>query len=303
VPYLLYEHHVPVFIYEEPFSFILLEKFSFILDDVLLNVSITSLLIFIQGIWLNNIVNEFSILYKGSYLPSLCYVITASIFPGFLTLNACTLSIFFLLWIFIRLFRLYKSNNALYICFDSGMIIALASLFYFPSVLWLLIVFFALLLFRPFIWREWLAAICGFMVPYIFLAMYYFWNDKFGSFTSIWEPLQNKIWNTEVDTLLNNFIPLIPLAIILLLAIVRLRANFYKNVLQVRKSQQLIIISIFICAASYYIKPSFELNHFIVLTPMLSIFAAYYFMAEKRKWIAELLMLTLIGSVLYFQII
>ncbi len=302
LPYLLLDDPIPIYIYQEPLSDALFNNFLKFWDYKTLNVLITGLVYFIQALWLNKIVNDYSLLFKSTYLPALLYIILTSSFPTFFALDAAILIIFLQLLLLTKLFNLYKAHNAIRVTFDCGVIIAISSLFYFPAILWLMLIWFALIILRPFSWREWIAAPLGFMVPYIFVAFYYFWNDNMEVFVAIWRPLKNSFWQININPTPIDFLPLLPVALTLIVGISRLRENFYKNVLLVRKSQQVLIACILISLVSYYLKPSFRLNHFILLAAPLAVFVSYYFLVAKKKWLSEGLVLLMVLSILYFQI-
>ena len=66
--------------------------------------------------------------------------------------------------------------------FDAALMLSLGSLFYFPTILLLPLVWVALNDFRPFQWREWAMPFIGVALPYLYLATWYFWNDELGAF-------------------------------------------------------------------------------------------------------------------------
>ncbi len=302
LPYFLNDQPIPVFNYSEPLSKFLFNKLSFLWVNKSINIIITSVIYLILAVWLNKIVSDFTLLFKNSFLPALLFIVITSLFPTFFTIDAAILVIFFQLLIFVKLFKLYKSNNALTIAFDVGMIVSIASLFYFPSIAWVLLLWMAMFIFRPFNWREFFTAFVGVLTPYLFVAFYYFWIDDFGAFMQIWQPIKNNAWQINVFPNSLDYLPLLPLVLILLVASNRLRENFYKNVVHVRKCQQLLITSIFVTGISFYIKPSFSINHFILLAAPFSVFLSYYFLVAKKNWMSEGLFLLLILSILYFQI-
>jgi hypothetical protein len=47
----------------------------------------------------------------------------------------------------------------------------------------------ALLIFRPFDWRDWTAAIMGYITIFFFLAVSYYLTDHIDDFYKIWDPL------------------------------------------------------------------------------------------------------------------
>lgn len=300
LPYLLDSNPIPVFHYNEPFSTFLFGKYAFLWENKLFNVLITTLAYYAAGLWLNKIVNDFSLIFKNTHLPSLLFVIITGIFPTFFTMDAAILIIFLQLWIFIRLFKLYKAHQATILSFDLGVIVSIASLFYFPAIAWIVLVWIALLIFRPFNWREWTSSILGAITPYLFVAFFYFWVNRWDDFIILWQPLKN-YWQINIFPKNSDYLPLIPMGLILIVSFNKLRENFYKNVLQVRKAQQLLIFSIIITAGSFYIKPSFSINHFILLAAPFTVFLSYYFLVAKRLWASEGLILLMIASAIFFQ--
>lgn len=287
--------------YREPLSNFFFSVSSGLLNHALLNIILTTIIIWTQALWLNFLTLKYSLLFKNSYMPALLYVVVASIFPSYFFLNAAIISNFFALLLLHKMFSLYKSTRALQVVFDSGMIIGFASLFYFPATIWLLMLFFSLMMFRPFIWREWVVGFFGFAVPYVFVALFYFLSNQFPAFWEIWAPLKNSIPQVLSNFQIQDFTTLIPLFICIIFAADSLRKNFYRNVIQVRKSQQLLIIFLLISLFSFYTRPLFGINHFIITAPALSVFMANYFLSAKKLWLSEVLFWSVVLSIISLQ--
>lgn len=303
LPYLLNNDPIPVFNYNEPLSTFLFNNFSFIWQNKTLNTILTTFVYYGIGIWLNKIINDYGLLFKHTLLPSLVFVIITGIFPTFYTMDAAILIIFLQLALFITLIKLFKTNQGTQKCFDAGIIVALASLFYFPAIAWLILVWFSLSIFRPFAWREWFSTIIGVIMLYMFLAFYYFWTNRWDDFLLIWRPLKGSFWQINVFPHKSDYLPLFPMVLILIIAFNKLFENFYKNVLLVRKIQQIMVASILVTAFSYYIKPSFSINHFILLAAPMTLFLSYYFLVAKKVWMAEGLLWLIVVTEVLFQVI
>ncbi|MFN5704727.1 MAG: DUF6427 family protein [bacterium] len=303
LPYLLNSEPIPVFNYNEPFSSFLFNNFPDLWTNKLFNTIFTTLIYFSIGIWLNKIINDYGLLFKNTLLPALVFIIITAIFPTFYTMDAAILIIFLQLLLFITVIKLFKTNQGAQKCFDAGVIVALASLFYFPAIAWIVLVWFSLIIFRPFVWREWVSSILGVLTLYIFLAFYYYWTNRWDDFLLLWSPLKGSFWQINVFPRRSDYLPLFPIVLILIIAFNKLFENFYKNVLLVRKVQQIMVISILITAFSYYIKPSFKINHFILLAAPMTLFLSYYFLVAKKMWVAEGLLWLMIISVIVFQVV
>jgi hypothetical protein len=185
--------------------------------------------------------------------------------------------------------------------FDLGMLTALGTLIYSPFISMLPLMWISLIIFRPFNWREWIAAIIGFITIFFFLAVFYYWNDSLGKFYEIWLPLAT---NLQMNLRINqvDYLVLIPVAIILVLGFFQLQKNFFRSVVQLRKSFQLLFFMFIIALASFYLKQNLVLYHFLLCAPPAAALMAYYFLYANTRWLYESLYFILFGSIIYFQL-
>ena len=139
---------------------------------------IAFLLIIGEAFLLNYIVNENEVLSKQSYLPALFYVLFISNNNDMLLLSPPLFANLFILFAINKLLTSYRKDNAFSQAFDAGMLISVATLFYFPYIVFLPLLGVGLIIMRPFNWREWLISFFGAVIPYIFVLTYYFWKDQ-----------------------------------------------------------------------------------------------------------------------------
>ena len=272
------------------------------LSPPLLNVFFASIIVFIQALIFNKIINDYNILGKASFLPALFYVICASVFSPFLILSPPLIANFLILFILNKVLREHKSVDSISAMFDLGLIVAIGTIIYFPFILFLLVLWISLILFKPFNWREWISVITGYLTIVFFLGVYYYWNDKLLSFYEIWKPLSTKIpFYLKINVL--DYIVLFPLSICFILGLISLRVNFFKSFVLVRKSIQLLTLIFIVSILSYYLKADFRINHFLLCVIPVSVVLAYYFMNAKKKWIYESLCWMMIIFVVYFQFV
>lgn len=278
---------------------------SYNLDAVLspiLNLLIAALIVFAQALLFNKMVNNHGILSKSSFMPAACYIIACSVFAPFLSLTPPLICNFFLLFIFNKILTEYKKSNSIAAMFDLGLVIAVGTLFYFPFVVFLLLLWVALLVFKPFYWREWLSAAIGFITLIFILGVYYFWNDRLLSFYEIWKPLSTKLpFYINIQVL--DYIVLFPILTCVLLSMIHLRQTFFKSYVLVRKSFQLSLYILLLAIVSFYLKTDFRINHFLLCAIPVSLAMSYYFIHAKKKWVYESLFLIMICFVIYFQFV
>jgi len=264
------------------------------------DILIAAALVLIQAFLLNHLVNHFNLLGKPSFLPALMYVTVSSLFTPFLVLSPQLICNFFVIWMLFKLFSFYKNKDAISAAYDLGMIVAVGSLVYLPFIYFFLAIWIALIIFKPFHWREWVAGIMGYVTVFFFLAVYYYLNNSLGQFYNIWLPLATK-FPDRIDINYYNYLVLIPVAMILVLCFFKLQQNFFRSYVQVRKSFQLLFIIFLMAGLSFYIKAAFQLTHFLLCAVPAAVFFSYYFLYARRRWFYELLFGLLLISIVYFQ--
>jgi hypothetical protein len=263
------------------------------------NIFLAAILVYTQALIFNRVINNHNLLAKPSFLPGLMYVSGASLFLPFMVLSPALICNFLLIWMIDKFLKLGKTTNSITTVFDIGMMIAVGTLIYFPFMVMLVMIFLALLLFRSFNWREWVAGIIGFLTIFFFLAVFYYWKDNITSFYQIWKPLGNK-FPSVFKINYNDYLVLIPVGIIIILASLQLRENFFRSFISTRKGFQMLFFMFLVSAASFYLKPDFRTWHFLLCVPPGSVLLAYYFSNAKKRWFYETLFLLFVISVQYF---
>jgi len=267
--------------------------------SILSNVMIAGIIVYIQAVIFNRIINNHALMAKPSFLPALLYITGASLFEPFLILSPVLICNFLLIMIMDKLLKMGKSSNAIMIMFDVGMFIALGTLMYFPFVVMLLIIWLSLLLYRSFSWREWVSGLVGFLSITFFLAIFYYWNDNLGMFYKIWLPLKNK-FPSAFKIQYNDYLVLVPVSIMMVLAMIQLRENFFRSFISTRKAFQMLFFMFLIAILSFYTKPNFKLYHFLLCVPPGAVLLAYYFSNATKRWFYESLFLILVIAIQFF---
>ncbi|MCX2485194.1 DUF6427 family protein [Pedobacter sp. MR2016-24] len=266
---------------------------------VALNIFIAGILIYIQALIFNRVVNNHALLTKPSFLPALLYITGASLFEPFLILSPTLICNFMLILVMDKLLRIGKSPNAIMIMFDVGIFIAIGTLIYFPFVVMLLLIWLSLLLYRSFYWREWVSGLIGFLIIFFFLAVFYYWNDNITMFYKIWLPLKNK-FPSAFKIQYNDYLVLVPVGVMMILATIRLRENFFRSFISTRKAFQMLFFMFLIAILSFYTKPNFKLYHFLLCVPPGAVLLAYYFSNATKRWFYESLFLILVLAIQVF---
>jgi hypothetical protein len=263
------------------------------------NIFFATIVVFIQAIIFNRVINNHGLLAKPSYLPALLYITGSSLFLQFLILSPPLICNFLIIWMMDKFLKIGKTPSAMMTMFDIGMIIAIGTLFYFPFIVLLVMLWLSLLLYRSFNWREWVSGFIGFLVIFFFIAIFYYWNNNIAQFYQIWRPLINK-FPSVLKINYNDYIVLIPVGVIMILATLQLRENFFRSFISTRKAFQVLFFMFLTAMLSFYTKPDFRVFHFILGVPPGAVLLAYYFSNAKKRWFYESLFVILVGSIQYF---
>ena len=264
------------------------------------NVLLTLVLTLIQAFYLNQLVNHFNLLGKPNFLTSLMFITLVSTFLPFLVLSPTLICNFITIWMLQKLFNIYKHTDITGIMFDLGLLVAAGSLIYFPFIVMLLLIWASLITFRPFAWREWVTPLLGGITVYFLLAVCYFWLDRMSEFYQIFIPF-TYAFNTDLQIDVLDYLVLIPIVLALIGFLLILKDNFFKSVVHVRKSFQLLFVMLILIFASFYLNETKSINHFLLCVPPLSIYLAYFFTHAKIKWFYETLYVVILLTIVYLQ--
>lgn len=156
------------------YSFFFGQGLSYVLNQI-----IVLIVILLGAFFLNFLAAEQEITSKTNYLPAFFYILfsfsasTKHIIEPILLANLFILpSLYFLI-------NSYRQDYALAEFFKAGLFMGLASFFCIHYIVVFPISLFALIILRPFNWREWLVLLIGLLTPlYIYVGICYLVTDN-----------------------------------------------------------------------------------------------------------------------------
>ena len=241
---------------------------------------IAFLFLYIQAIGITKLLNDHRLMPKLNYLAGMSYLLITSAFTEWHILSAALIINTLLIWILSALCHIYNSPAPKTTIFNIGMVTGLASLIYFPSIAFSLLIIVGLTITRPFRLQEWIIAFAGIITPYYFLAAWIFLTGNWKSFhfpvVSIALPrLHESVWSS--------------IAIILVLFIVSMGISFIqKNIrrllVQSRKSWSLIYLYMAVSFFIPFLNGGKDLSDWILVAVPAAAFAAAAFLFPEKKW-------------------
>lgn len=157
-------------------------------------------LLFLQAFLLTKFINNQRLMNRANFLPGMAFMIISSFLPEFNRFSAPLVTSVLLFYIFSQMFKAHSQKFSKEHIYNSGLLIGLATMFFFPAIFFIAWAVIALLTLRPFKLNEVLLLFIGLITPYYFYGIFLFLTDNW-SFTNLYSgivlkmpKLQHSIW-------------------------------------------------------------------------------------------------------------
>ncbi len=266
------------------------------------SVFISLLINLLSAFLLNYIVNHHNLLSKKTYLPALFFLCYSACCGELLTLSAASFANLLLIAACHELFNTYRKDSALKEIFNSGMLIGLSTLLYFPSLLLFIFVWITLIINRPFIWQEYIVSLLGLLLPLTYFVVYYFWINQLGT---IWHgtlhnhmAFKHDLFRTTKPYLLLYIV----FGIIILMTLLRLANSTIVFPLKSKKGLSLLFWCFVLALLSLFFSPDLGFPALKMTALPLAVFTANLFIQMKKDWIAEMLFTCMLLTILFVHL-
>lgn len=221
----------------------LLQQYVAGLPDTVLFV-MYHMVVLVQAIRLNMVLNDHRMFQQNSYTTAMAYIMLSGILTQWCSLSSALMANFLLMWLFIKLSRLYNHPSPKTLLFNTGLIVGLTVVCYHPTAILILVVMFALAVVRPFHLAEWLVLLMGILLPYYFLFSWLFVTDRTSQFSSFLPSLQLTLplphWSAPL------IVSLSVLFIIMMAGLYYWQLSSSRIVIQIRKNWGVMAVMLFI---------------------------------------------------------
>ena len=186
-----------------------------------------------QAIRLNIFLSNFKMFQQISYIPAFTYIILTAMFPYWDVISAGLIANSLVIWILVKLLRLYEQSQPKTLEFNIGLIVGISIILHEPIAILIAVVLFALLIIRPFKLAEWLVLIMGILLPFYFIFTYVFLTGNINDFRQFLPKLDWK--NPLVQPSFNIILALIVMGVQLIAGFFYWNEQQTRFIIQVRK--------------------------------------------------------------------
>ena len=250
-----------------------------------------------QALRLNILVSKFKMFHQISYLPAFTFVLLTALFPFWDAISSGLIANVFVVWILIKLNRLYDQTQPKTLEFNIGLIVGASILLYEPIAILIPVVVFALAIIRPFRITEWLVVITGILLPFYFIFTYVFLTDSAAAFTAFLPKLDWK--NPLVGIDIKSTISLLFIGIQFLIGLYFWQEQQNRFIIQVRKYWGVMLLALFVTFFQPIIFSTQALYaSAIVLAPLAS-FVSFCYASPKQLLVPNILFWISVGLIVY----
>jgi len=257
-------------------------------------------LVFWQIFYFNKLTEKHEIHYRNSYLPALFFLLLCILIPSFTSFNPVLIINIILLHSIDKIFRIYKHPSPYSLIFDACFLIAIASLFYLPAIVFVVFFILSLSLLRPTNVKDWIVALSGFIIPYILVTVWYFITGTLDELWAkfIYTPWSN-LWVLEKISFNGSFFTAILILFLMIISLLRLQNNFFKNVIRIRRFHQVLLIFLITGIGTIFLTNSKDPYRFSILIIPIATLISYYFLTINKPWWSEFLFWALTIVILF----
>jgi len=247
---------------------------------------ISIVIIISTAIILSYTINKSELFSKNQYLPALLYIMIVSSDNDFHVLNPIIVGNLMLSLAVLALFNVYRQVPCKNLIFKSSCLVLLATIFYFPFIVFFLLPWLVLSIIRPFEPKEWLMPIVGLAVIVFYLILIHTISPSFFDFKFSFKEMQgNRI---ELSLMLKLIYGLLIIGCFSsLLILLKLNA---KSTNRFRKLS-LILLAVFLLFIALAIYSNYYLNltSLVLLAGIpISLLLPLTLVHSKKKWLSEL---------------
>lgn len=231
-----------------------------------------------------------------TYLPAVLFVIGGSVFPYFQNLHPLLIANVFLFFALERCFEIRKEKNQFKLYFETGLLLGIGGLFYFPLVVFLLIVWITQLVLRTFNLREWLSSIIGFLTPMLIYIAILYLNDKHFLVINFINDFTTNM-SSDIEVRGTEIYPLLFIGFIIIISFL-----FDLRIVGARKisTRKYFILTFWLLIISFFAKlllPYVSTAIIYVFAIPASLLMTMYFVEIRNRFFAEITLLFLLLGV------
>jgi len=256
------------------------------------------LLMVFQAIVLNQVLENHRLIERNQLLTAAVYILILSSSPVLTNPPGMLITCFIMIIQLNIVLNIYGKKEPYRNVFDAGLLIGIASLIHFPTIVFILFLWSCLVLYQIFTWREWLISIISISIPHLFSGTYFYWMGTFKSefitLTSFFTDLQPPVFTQSIYLyLIWGF-----LTFLAFISLGQISRGLTEGTISIRKKSRVLVLFLIVSLASAVFAGDSLMVHLVITTIPISAFISFYLSRAKKLFIPELIIILMILSIL-----
>jgi len=244
-------------------------------------------LILSQAIRLNWVLDNMKMFPYSNYVPAMTMVVLSGLFTAGCSISPALFSGHLLIWVFVRLTRLYNHPSPKALLFNTGMVLGIAIMCYHPFFIVVFLVLFALAIVRPFKINEWMVLLLGVLIPYYFAGSAAYLTDNFLYFFQLLPTISPGLPIRELN--LYTITALALLGVSIFLGLVYWQKFNGRLLMQLRKYWSVLLLMLFLMICLPFLVSREGMNAGWLFIIPLSAFFSCFFSVPRRLVLPNLI--------------
>ncbi len=246
---------------------------------------ISFIFLYMQAIVFNKAVNDQRLFQKPTYIVGMSYLLLTSMFSDWFILSSSLMASTVLIWVWNKLCSIHNNNAAKTTIYNIGLSIGMACFFYYPLIIFTLLFIVGIAITRPFRLNEWLIGLVGICTPFYFFASWLYLTGQWNTYRlpiaiSDSPVFQQSKWAMAA---------LLILVLAMILGIYFVQRNMRRQVVQTRKSWQLIYLYLLGAVLVPFVNSGGNFGNWILTAVPLSLLVSSAFYYPDKKWFPRVL--------------
>lgn len=275
-------------------------EFYTIPEPFIITISIIG--VFLMAIFINQILNKYSLVKNPSFVPTFVFISISGIFTEMIIISPAVLGIFLILFIIYNLLSIFDMEYAVQNLFFVSFFIGMATLVYSPLVIYIILVYISIPILKRPTWWELAIVPFGFIFPLYLTGLGFY---LFGKLDFMLETFINNfpVWGINLPKqYLPYIIPIIYLAVFSILGFIKYSVNDSAKLVRENRYQRTLSVLFVITLIIFLLSTSSRLYiGFILLIPVAMLLGRLYSEHQSRFFEISFLILLLID--VYVQIV
>lgn len=244
-------------------------------------------LILVQCVLFNYLLLRNKAYNENTYVPALIYGLLMFSFFQFYTLSPALISLTFVLLAINNAFFDIEHKTAVNSLLSTGMLMAIASLFYLPSLILVVALLFSYLLFTGTTPKSYFLFLYGLALPWLLIIVYYYWNNAlFEFYINYVYAVVFLEYSSYMDYSMLIYIVIVPFIFLMLSFVKLFEAKRFTNFQE--RFQQTMFFLFIMALVAWWISNNRMPALLVLFIPVGAFYISHFFLLIRRRFITEI---------------